>query len=91
MLQQWLHIKSDPELETQINDRISFKNFLGISLDHTSPDHSSFIRFRSRLSKETMAKINSAVLLQFTPKGLTINEGIAIDARLVQSAARFSS
>jgi len=27
------------------------------------------------------------VLLQFTSKGLTINEGIAIDARLVQSAS----
>ena len=24
LIQQWFHIKSDPELETQINDRISF-------------------------------------------------------------------
>ena len=34
-----------------------------------------------------MAEINNAVLLQFSQKGLTINEGIAIDARLVQSAS----
>ena len=34
-----------------------------------------------------MAKINSEVLLQFTSKELTINEGMAIDARLVQSAS----
>jgi len=87
LLQQWFHIESDPELETQINDRISFKKFLGLSFDQPSPDHSTFSRFRGRLSKEAMAKINSAVLLQFTSKGLTINEGIAIDARLVQSAS----
>ncbi|WP_446788320.1 transposase [Macellibacteroides fermentans] len=87
MLQQWFHIESDPELETQINDRISFKNFLGLSFDQPSPDHSTFSRFRSRLSKKAMAKINSEVLLQFTSKGLTINEGIAINARLVQSAS----
>jgi len=87
LLQQWFHIDSDLELETQINGRISFKNFLELSFDQPSPDHSTFSRFRSRLSKEAMAKINSAVLLQFTSKGLTINEGIAFDVRLVQSAS----
>ena len=35
-----------------------------------------------------MIKINSEVLKQFNKKGLSINEGIAIDARLVQSASR---
>ena len=34
-----------------------------------------------------MSAINHEVLMQFTSKGLTINEGIAIDARLVQSAS----
>ena len=87
LIQQWFHIESDPELETQINDRISFKNFLGLSFDQSSPDHSTFSRFRSRLSKDAMAKINSDVLMQFTARGVTINEGIAIDARLVQSAS----
>ena len=87
LIQQWFHIDSDPELETQINDRISFKKFLGLSFDQQSPDHSTFSRFRSRLSKNAMAKINSEVLVQFTSKGLTINEGIAIDARLVQSTS----
>ena len=35
-----------------------------------------------------MIKINSEVLKQFDKEGLSINEGIAIDARLVQSASR---
>jgi len=87
LIQQWFHIDSDPELETQINDRISFKKFLGLSFDQPSPDHSTFSRFRNRLSKKAMSEINHEVLMQFTSKGLTINKGIAIDARLVQSAS----
>ena len=35
-----------------------------------------------------MIKINSEVFKQFDKEGLSINEGIAIDARLVQSASR---
>lgn len=50
MLQKWYRVPSDPELENQINDRISFKKFLGLPLDKPSPDHSTFSRFRGRLS-----------------------------------------
>ena len=88
LLQKWFHINSDPELENQINDRLSFKKFLGLSFSKPSPDHSTFSRFRSRLSKEAMDQINSEILRQFEQQGLTINEGIAVDARLVQSASK---
>lgn len=88
LLQKWFRIPSDPELESQINDRISFKKFLNLNFDMPSPDHSTFSRLKNRLSKKAMIKINTEVLKQFHLKGLTINEGIAIDARLVQSANR---
>ena len=88
MLQKWFRINSDPELENQINDRLSFKKFLQLPLYKPSPDHSTFSRFRSRLSKEAMDQLNSEILRQFEAQGLTINEGIAVDARLVQSASR---
>jgi len=88
LLQKWFRIPSDPELENQINDRISFKKFLGLPLDKPSPDHSTFSRFRSRLSKEAMIKLNDGVLQEFAKGGLSINEGIAVDARLVKSANR---
>jgi IS5 family transposase len=88
LLQKWFRIPSDPELENQINDRISFKKFLGLPLDRPSPDHSTFSRFRSRLSKEAMTKLNTLVLQEFAKRGLSINEGIAVDARLVKSASK---
>ena len=85
--QKWFNIDSDPELENQINDRLSFKKFLGLSFSKPSPDHSTFSRFRARLSKEALDQINSEILRQFESQGLTINEGIAVDARLVKSAS----
>jgi len=65
LLQKWFRIQSDPELESQINDRLSFKKFLGLPFEAPSPDHSTFSRFRARLSKETMDQINSEILRQF--------------------------
>ena len=88
LLQKWFRIPSDPELENQINDRISFKKFLGLSLDTPSPDHSTFSRYRKRISKNGMIELNSLVLNEFEKKGLLINEGIAVDARLVKSASK---
>ena len=88
LLQKWFHIPSDPELENQINDRISFKKFLGLTLDKISPDHSTFSRFRKRISKEAMIELNNVVLQEFAKRGLSINEGIAVDARLVKSASK---
>ena len=87
LLQKWFHIDSDPELENMINDRWSFKEFLNFSLGKPSPDHSTFSRFRKRLPKEAMDQINSEILRQFENQGMTINEGIAVDARLVKSAS----
>jgi IS5 family transposase len=88
LLQKWFRIPSDPELENQINDRISFKKFLGLPLDKPSCDDSTFSRLRSRLSKESMIKLNNVVLQEFAKRGLSINEGIGVDARLVESASR---
>lgn len=88
MLQKWFRINSDPELENQINDRLSFKKFLGLPLSKPSPDHSTFSRFRFRFSKKAMDQPNSEILRQFESQRLTINEGVAVDARLVKSASR---
>ena len=88
LLQKWFQIKSDPELESQINDRISFKSFLNLPLDYTSPEHSTFSRFRKRLSDDAMIQLNSELLKQFHRYGLSINKGVAVDARLVKSASK---
>ncbi len=84
LLQKWFKIQSDTELENQINDRLSFKKFIDLSFSKPSPDKSTFSRFRKRLSKETFDQINAEIIRQFEKKGLFINEGNAVDARLVR-------
>ena len=74
LLQKWFRINSDPELENQLNDRLSFKKFLELSFDRASLDHSTFSRFRSMLSKNAMDQINSEILRQSEAKGRTIKK-----------------
>ena len=88
LLQKWYGIDSDPELENQINDRLSFKRFIGIPLRQSAPDHSLISRFRKRISPTVMEKIHRELLQQFSRKGYSIEGGMAIDARLVKSSTR---
>ena len=91
LLQKWFRISSDPELEDAINDRDSFQTFLGLSSIEASPDHSTFSIFRKRLTKAKFEVIVGEILNQFSDQGLKINEGVAIDARIVKSAGRPAS
>ena len=55
LLQQWYHL-SDAELEEALNDRMSFRRFLGLSLEDASPDHTTLCRFRNRLAEARLAE-----------------------------------
>jgi len=88
LLQKWFGIKSDPELENQINDRISFKSFIGLPLAEPAPDHSLMCRFRGRVGQGVLEKIHRELLHQFKVMGFSVESGMAVDARLVKSASR---
>ena len=88
LVQKWFGIDSDPELENQINDRLSFKIFMGLPLAKPSPDHSIICRFRERVGKETIDRIHHELLIQFQAMGLSIESGMAVDARIVRSASK---
>lgn len=59
MLQKCFRINSDPELEKQINDRLSCKKFLQLLLDKPSPDHFTF-------SRPVRLEISRKIVLYFT-------------------------
>jgi len=88
LLQKWFGIKSDPELENQINDRLSFKAFIGLPFSEPSPDHSIICRFRERIGKAELEKIFHELLEQFNRLGFSIESGMAVDARIIRSASR---
>jgi IS5 family transposase len=57
-------------------------------MDQPAPAHATFSRFRGRLAKKAMVQLNSALLSQFDRLGITIDEGIAVNARLIKSASK---
>ena len=75
------------QLENQINDRISFKVFIGLPFGDLSPDHSVINRFRERVGAKAMERIHGELLAQLRTKGFSIDAGLAVDARLVRSAS----
>jgi IS5 family transposase len=83
VLQAWYGL-SDPELERQVNDRISFRHFLGYP--KKAPDYSTVWQFRERLAETGRDKLVWAELQrQLDVKGLTIRKGVVQDASFITS------
>jgi len=83
VLQEW-HGLSDPELERQITDRISFRKFLGFP--DTIPDYSTVWYFRERLAKTGKdKKIWNELQRQLDSKGLKVKKGVIQDATFITS------
>lgn len=87
LLQKWFGIRSDPELENQINDRISFKVFIGPPFGDPSPDHSVISRFRDRVGVKAVERIHAELLAQLRARVFSIDAGLMVDARLVRFAS----
>jgi IS5 family transposase len=89
LLLQQMYRLSDADLEEAINDRVSFRKFLGLSLQAASPDHSTLCRFRNRLEAAGLAR---RLFLEFDrqleERGLLIRHGTMIDASLIETPAR---
>jgi IS5 family transposase len=83
LLQAWYGL-SDPELEFQCHDRLSFRNFLGFP--ENIPDFSTIWRIRDRL-KETGAdkQIWDELQRQLDAKGFEIKKGTIQDAAFIEA------
>lgn len=77
---------SDPMAEEMLLDRISFRRFVGLSLDDKTPDHATIWNFRQRLQARghgsTLFDTTVAILRE---RGLVVKEGTLIDATIIQS------
>lgn len=91
LLQQWYRL-SDAEAEEALNDRVSFRRFVGLSLEDASPDHTTICRFRNRLVEAGLAeKLFAEFDQQLDARGLVLKRGTMIDASLVETPYRPAS
>ena len=80
-LQSWYSI-SDEELEFQVNDRLSFQQFLGFPKN--IPDYSTVWRFREELAEaDLIDKIWAELQRQINEKNIQVKEGCIQDASFV--------
>ena len=83
VIQAWYGL-SDPELERQANDRISFHRFLGFPGE--IPDATTVWLFRERLAETGRNKaVWEELQRQLDEKGLSVKKGVVQDASFITS------
>ena len=83
VLQEWYGL-SDPELERQVDDRLSFQRFLGFP--EKAPDYSTVWQFRERLAETGRDRLVWEELqLQLDGKELKVRKGVVQDATFITS------
>ena len=83
---QYLYNLSDPELEDQLYDRLSFQRFVGLDFSQQIPDFTTLWRFKERLIElNLMDKLFDLILGILEEKGLLVKKGTSVDATIIES------
>lgn len=86
MLAKWFNL-SDQQLEECLQDRLSFRRFVGLSLTDATPDETTFVRFRTRLRDAGLHDaVFRGVVAQLDARGLLVREGVAVDATVIEQS-----
>jgi IS5 family transposase len=86
LLQAWYGL-SDAELEEALADRLSFRRFVGLSLEDAVPDHTTLCRFRNALIEiGALAKLFAEFDRQLEKAGFILKRGTMLDATLIEAA-----
>lgn len=86
LLQAWYGL-SDAELEEALGDRLSFRRFVGLSLEDAVPDHTTLCRFRNALGAAgLMEKLFAEFDRQLSQAGFILKRGTMLDATLIEAA-----
>ena len=89
MILQHLYGLSDPQVEEQLQDRLSFQKFVQLAAHEAVPDETTICRFRQRLIKcklheQLLALLNS----QLEARGYIVKRTTLVDATLVESSRK---
>jgi transposase, IS5 family len=85
---QSLYGLSTRELEEALSDRLSFRRFVGLSLDETVPDHSVLNRFHSDLvARGLLERLFGELDGQLETAGVMLKRGTMLDATLIAAAS----
>jgi IS5 family transposase len=81
---QAMYDLSDPGLEAQLLDRVSFRQFCGWDLSERTPDETTILRFRHEAAEAGVLEgAFAAINAQLDTKGLMLKRGTLLDATLI--------
>ncbi len=85
LLQTWYGL-SDYEVEDRINDSLSFSYFCGLTIEQSSPDHSTLSRFRTLMTKAgAYEALFKEINRQLEANGILVKKGALVDASIVDT------
>ncbi len=88
LLLQSLYGLSDAGLEEALADRLSFRRFVGLSLEEEVPDHTTLCRFRNELAQAgRLEKLFAELDRQLDKAGLILRRGTMLDATIIETTA----
>jgi IS5 family transposase len=88
LLLQSLYGLSDRELEEALADRLSFKRFVGLSLEDATPDHTVLNRFRNQvIAKGLLDQLFAELDRQLEKAGVVLKRGTMLDATLIEAVS----
>jgi len=86
LLAKWFGL-SDPQLEECLQDRLSFRRFVGLSLTDKTPDETTFVRFRARLREAGLERtLFERTTAELDRRGLLVKEGALVDATIIEQS-----
>ena len=88
LLQQW-HDLSDAQAEYMINDRLSFRKFLGLGIESKVPDSTTIENFRHLMEEKNWGeKLVKLFDEYFVSMGLIRKEGNIVDATFMRANSK---
>lgn len=88
LLRVWYGL-SDGEVEDQVNDRLSFSQFAGLSLEDDVPDSTTVCRFRNVLVEARLYdRLLNEINRQLENKGVLVKKGAIVDASVTDTPRR---
>jgi IS5 family transposase len=79
---------SERELEAALDDRLSFRRFVGLGLEESVPDHTVINRFRNALIGEGLLdKLFAELDQQMEKAGVILKRGTMLDATVIETGA----
>lgn len=85
LLQQWYGL-SDPQMEEQLRDRLSFRRFVGLGFEEAIPDETTFCLYRKALVEAgAWDTLFAVVHRHLDALGVLVKQGTLVDATLLEA------